>query len=99
MSADSMFLKTLRGRNGSSGCVLREDRPYNRTTVFRVFGRAVEGETYHLKKIAEGHHSKPASTATVEAADLQESSYYWTMIPQFWHAHSFLARLKIFTSF
>jgi len=78
MSAEILFLKTLQDDvMAALDAYYREDTPYNRRIVVRVFASAVEGETYHLKQhCLKRLDSKPAFYTTGEAAVLRESSYY-----------------------
>ena len=78
MSAEIMFLKTLQDDvMAALDAYYREDTPYNRRVVVRVFASAVEGETYHLKQhCLKRLDSNPAFYTAGEAAVLQESSYY-----------------------
>lgn len=78
MSADSLFLKTLQDDvMAALDTYYREDTPYNRRIVVRVFASAVEGEIYHLKQhCLKRLDSNPAFYTTGEAAVLRESSYY-----------------------
>jgi hypothetical protein len=78
MSDEGLFLRALTAEvMAALDAYYHEDTPYQRRNVARVFGSAVEGETFFLKQLCLRRlDSEPAFYSTGEAALLRESAYY-----------------------